>query len=200
MVTQGVRPGPKNKQGDPGTFVYYCIFGRMNSVDIATIKSILSKTQKIVIVPHRNPDGDAIGSTLALYGFLRAKGHQVQVIAPNDHPKFLKWMPGNAEIVNFEWETQRAQRLLREATLIFTLDFNDLSRVGQMEEALRATAADFIMIDHHQQPGDYAKVAYSDPNMSSTCEMVYNFIESLGDDGAIDPEIATNLYTGIMTD
>lgn len=172
----------------------------MNPVDIATVKSMLSKTQKIVIVPHRNPDGDAIGSTLALHGFLRGKGHQVQVVAPNDHPKFLKWMPGNGEIINYEWETQRAQRLVREANLIFTLDFNDLTRVGEMEEALRTTAADFIMIDHHQQPGDYAKVAYSDTSMSSTCEMVYHFIGFLGEERAIDREIATNLYTGIMTD
>jgi len=172
----------------------------MNSVDIATVKSIFSKAQKIVIVPHKNPDGDAIGSTLALYGFLRGKGQQVHIIAPNDHPKFLKWMPGNGDIINFEWETQRAQRLLQEATVIFTLDFNDLSRVGQMEDALRMAHADFIMIDHHQQPGTYAKVTYSDTSMSSTCEMVHNFIESMGGADSIDKEIATNLYTGIMTD
>ena len=172
----------------------------MNPVDIATVKSMLSKTQKIVIVPHKNPDGDAIGSSLALFGYLREKGQQVHIIAPNDHPKFLKWMPGNGEIINFEWENQKAERLLQEASLIFTLDFNDLSRVGQMEEALRRANADFIMIDHHQQPVDYAKVTYSDTGMSSTCEMVYNFIEFLGEAHSIDKEIATNLYTGIMTD
>jgi len=172
----------------------------MNPVDIATVKSILAKPQKIVIVPHRNPDGDAIGSSLALMGFLKGRGQQVNIIAPNDHPKFLKWMPGSGEIINFEWETPRAQRLLEEADLIFTLDFNDLSRVGQMEEALKAVHAEFIMIDHHQQPGTYARVTYSDTSMSSTCEMVYNFIEFLGDAQPMDKDIATNLYTGIMTD
>ncbi len=183
-----------------GTLLYYCIFGRMNSEDIATVKSILSQAQKIVIVPHRNPDGDAIGSSLALQGYLKGLGQQVHIIAPNDHPRFLKWMPGNAGIINYEWETQRAQRLLDEASVIFTLDFNDLSRVGPMEESLKGAKADFIMVDHHQQPTDYARVCYSDTTMSSTCEMVYNFIEYLGGAQDIGKEIATNLYTGIMTD
>lgn len=182
------------------SILYYCIFGRMNSADITTVKSILSQPQKIVIVPHKNPDGDAMGSCLALYGFLKGMGHTTHVIAPNDYPKFLKWMPGNETVINYEWETQRAQRLLDESSLIFTLDFNDLSRVGQMESALKEAKADFIMIDHHQQPGDYAKVTYSDVRMSSTCEMVYNFIDFLGGAEQVTKEIATNLYTGIMTD
>lgn len=182
------------------SIVYYCIFGRMNPVDITTVKSILSQPQKIAIIPHKNPDGDAIGASLALYGFLNGKGHQVHVIAPNDYPKFLKWMPWNGEVVNFERENNQAMQLLEEATVIFTLDFNDLSRVGQMESVLREVNSDFIMIDHHQQPGDYAKVTYSDVSMSSTCEMVYNFIAFLDETDSISPEIATNLYTGIMTD
>lgn len=172
----------------------------MNSVDITTVKSILSQPQKIAIIPHRNPDGDAMGSCLALYGFLKGKGHNVHVIAPNDYPKFLKWMPGNDTVVNFEKENSKAKALIEEATVIFTLDFNDLSRVGQMESALQESKADFVMIDHHQQPSDYAKVTYSDVTMSSTCEMVYNFISFLDETDSIDADIATNLYTGIMTD
>ncbi len=172
----------------------------MNSVDITTVKSILSQPQKIAIIPHRNPDGDAMGSCLALYGFLKAKGHTVQVVAPNDYPKFLKWMPWNNTVINFERENPKAKEIINEATLIFTLDFNDLSRVGQMEFSLQEATADFIMIDHHQQPSDYAKVTYSDVTMSSTCEMVYNFIDFLEETNIIDADIATNLYTGILTD
>ncbi|MCK0160182.1 DHH family phosphoesterase [Allomuricauda sp. F6463D] len=172
----------------------------MNSVDITTVKSILSQPQKIVIVPHRNPDGDAMGSCLALYKFLKSKGHSAQLIAPNDYPKFLKWMPGNETVINFERENSKAKELIEQATVIFTLDFNHLSRVGQMETVLQEATADFIMIDHHQQPSDYAKVTYSDVGMSSTCEMVYNFIDFLGETNFIDADIATNLYTGIMTD
>ncbi len=172
----------------------------MNLEDIETVKSILSKPQKIVIVPHKNPDGDAVGSSLGLYFFLKSKGQEVSVIVPNEYPKFLKWMPGNDTVLNFERENSESKKLLEEATVIFTLDFNDLSRVGQLEKVLKTKKADFIMIDHHQQPGDYATVTYSDVSMSSTCEMVYNFIEKLGEVDKITKEIATNLYTGIMTD
>ncbi|MEC3965538.1 bifunctional oligoribonuclease/PAP phosphatase NrnA [Flagellimonas halotolerans] len=172
----------------------------MNSADITTVKSILSQPQKIVIVPHRNPDGDAMGSCLALYAFLKEKGQTVHVVAPNDYPKFLKWLPGNDTVINFEKENSQAKERIDQATVIFTLDFNDLSRVGQMETVLQEANADFIMIDHHQQPSDYAKVTYSDVTMSSTCEMVYNFIDFLGETSLIDADIATNLYTGIMTD
>lgn len=172
----------------------------MNLKDIETVKSILSQPQKIVIIPHKNPDGDAVGSCLALCNFLKQKGQKTAVVAPNDYPKFLKWMPGNDSILNFEKENSQAKRLLEEATLIFTLDFNDLSRTGQLEDLLRKKECDFIMIDHHQKPHDYARVTYSDVTMSSTCEMVYNFMEYLDGLEFINQNIATNLYTGIMTD
>lgn len=172
----------------------------MNLEDIKTVKSILSKPQKIVIIPHKNPDGDAIGSCLGLQSFLLGKGQKATVISPNDFPKFLKWMPGSDLILNYERENSEAKKLLEEATVIFTLDFNDLSRTGQLEAVLKEKKGDFIMIDHHQQPSDYAKVTYSDVSMSSTCEMVYNFIENLGEVDGITKDIATNLYTGIMTD
>ncbi|MDC6362818.1 MULTISPECIES: DHH family phosphoesterase [Flavobacteriaceae] len=172
----------------------------MNLEDISAVKSILSQPQKIVIIPHKNPDGDAMGACLGLWGFLKSIGQTVHVIAPNDYPKFLKWMPGNESVVNFEWGNGEAQKLLDEASVIFTLDFNDFSRTGQMESVLKEKQADFIMIDHHQQPSDYAKVTYSDVSISSTCEMVYNFIDLLGETDRITAAIATNLYTGIMTD
>lgn len=172
----------------------------MNLEDITTVKSILSQPQKIVIIPHKNPDGDAIGSCLALRGFLLKKGQNATVISPNDFPKFLKWMPGCDSILNYEKENGQARKVLEQATVVFTLDFNDLSRTGQLEGPLKDKEADFIMIDHHQQPDDYAVVTYSDVSMSSTCEMVYNFIEYLEGLDSIDQAIATNLYTGIMTD
>ncbi|TAI49320.1 DHH family phosphoesterase [Flagellimonas allohymeniacidonis] len=172
----------------------------MNFEDITTIKSLLSSPQNIAIIPHKNPDGDAIGSCLALYHFLKKKGHQVSVVSPNDYPKFLKWLPGNEHILNFEKENGVASKKVKEANLIFTLDFNDLSRTGSMENFLKGANADFIMIDHHQQPSDYAKVTYSDVSMSSTCEMVYNFMEFLGETNLITEPIATALYLGIMTD
>ncbi len=172
----------------------------MNLEDINKVKALLSTPQKIVIIPHKNPDGDAIGSTLGLWHYLKNEGHDATVISPNDSPKFLKWMPGVAEILNFEKENIQAKKALNEATLIFTLDFNDFGRVGQMQPFLENAKADFIMIDHHQAPSDYAVVTYSDVTMSSTCEMVYHFIDYLGDTNKVTSEMANCLYTGIMTD
>ncbi len=177
-----------------------CIFAPMNLEDIEAIKALLTNPQRIVIIPHKNPDGDAIGSTLGFFHYLKGKGHKVHVISPNDYPKFLKWMPGNELILNFEKEANQALNILMDATVIFTLDFNDLSRVGQMQVFLEKSTAAFVMIDHHQEPSNYAQIVYSDVTMSSTCEMVYNFIEYLGDRERITSEIANCLYTGIMTD
>ncbi len=179
---------------------YITIFGGMNLEDINAVAKLLSEPQKIVIIPHKNPDGDAIGSTLALWHYLKNRGQNAQIIVPNDFPKFLKWMPGQDEIMNFEKENSQSKALINEATIIFTLDFNHLGRIAQMEPVLIRSDATFVMIDHHQAPADYAQYMYSDVLMSSTCEMVYNFIEFLGDEDKITPEMAICLYTGIMTD
>ena len=161
--------------------LYYRIFARMNSADVAKVWELLSQSNNILIVPHKNPDGDAIGSTLGLLHFLKFLGKTAQVIVPNDYPKFLKWMPGTDGILNFERHNTQAQDYLAKTDLIFTLDFNHLSRTGQMEQFLEGSNAKFVMIDHHQQPDDYAVVTYSDVSMSSTCEMVYNTIEAFGE-------------------
>ena len=172
----------------------------MIETQITELKELLSTPKTIVVVPHKNPDGDAMGSTLGLYHYLRLNNHKVTVIAPNDYPDFLKWLPGNNTVVVFENEKENSQTLIDTADLIFTLDFNAFHRTGDMAEPLEQSKAIKIMIDHHQQPDDYAKYTYSDASMSSTCEMVYNFIEMLGDVNEIDATIATCLYVGIMTD
>ncbi len=167
---------------------------------ILEITSALSRANRIVIVPHKGPDGDAIGSTLGLYHFLKDKGHDVTVISPNDYPQFLKWLPGQEVILNYENQKEHCNSLIQDAEIIFTLDFNVLDRTGDMVEPLRASEATFIMIDHHPEPSDYADHTYSDAKMSSTCQMVYKFIQKLMAVKSITPEIATCLYTGIMTD
>lgn len=172
----------------------------MNKDDINSIKTLLSSPKAIVIIPHKNPDGDAIGSTLGLYHYLKKHNHKAVIIAPNDYPDFLKWMPGEDHILKYESQKEESDQLITNADLLFTLDFNSLGRIGDMEEIVTASKAIKIMIDHHQQPDDYATHTYSDVSMSSTCEMVYNFIDLLGDTKVIDSDIATCLYTGIMTD
>ncbi len=180
--------------------LYYCIFARMNSANIAATKELLSEPQKIVIIPHKNPDGDAIGSTLALWHYFMNSGQEAVIVSPNDFPKFLKWMPGNEQIINFESKNQQAKAALEAATLIFTLDFNHFGRTGQLAPILENSEAKFIMIDHHQEPSDYAIVTYSDVSMSSTCEMIFNFISYIDTTDKITPEMANCIYTGIMTD
>ena len=173
----------------------------MIKAQIPEIKSILSSPKNIVIVPHKNPDGDAMGSTLGLYHYLKMYNHNAVVIAPNDYPDFLKWIPGDDTVVKFDSQQDQSKTLIEKADIIFTLDFNAFHRAGHdFAECLEASNATKIMIDHHQQPDDYAKYTYSDVSMSSTCEMVFNFIEMLDDANKIDKTIATCLYVGIMTD
>jgi phosphoesterase RecJ-like protein len=172
----------------------------MTKDDIYNLKQLISTPKHIIIVPHKNPDGDAIGSSLGLYHYLKKLHHHVMVIAPNDYPNFLKWMPAEGDVLKYDSNTEKANELIENADLIFTLDFNALNRIGDMEMPVNNSKAIKIMIDHHQQPDDYAKYIYSDVSMSSTCEMVYNVIEMLEDVDKIDGNIATCLYTGIMTD
>ncbi|MCQ0111364.1 phosphoesterase RecJ domain-containing protein [Zhouia amylolytica] len=172
----------------------------MKENQIKDIKEFLSSPKKISIIPHKNPDGDAIGSSLGLMHYLKKLGHTVHVISPNEYPNFLKWMPGNNEVIKFDYQEDYAKRTLKASDLIFTLDFNSLSRIEEMKPYLESLDVDFAMIDHHQQPDGYAKYTYSDVSMSATCEMIYNFISYLGDLDQIDADIATCLYAGIMTD
>ncbi len=172
----------------------------MNKKEIAEVKKLLSQPKKIVIVSHKNPDGDAIGSSLGLYNFLIKLGHEVNVIMPNDYPEFLKWMPKQHIIKDYENDVNLANNLIEDSDIIFTLDFNSLKRAGDMESSLANSQAVKIMIDHHQQPDDYAAFMYSEVSISSTSQMIYHFIDMLDMTKLIDSVIGTCLYTGIMTD
>jgi phosphoesterase RecJ-like protein len=172
----------------------------MKEEDILAIKKILETPKKIAIIPHRSPDGDAMGSTLALYHFLIKINHQPTVISPNEFPNFLEWLPASETVLIYENDRVNTTKILNEAELVFTLDFNSLYRTGDMEQVLKKLTVPFIMIDHHQKPDDYAAFTYSDTSFGSTCEMIYNFIEFLDKKDFIDKTIATCLYTGILTD
>lgn len=164
------------------------------------LKEFLSQPKNIVIIGHRNPDGDAVGSTLGLKHYLDKKGHTAQVLMPNEYPDFLHWIPGSETVYRFDRQNKQSVRSLKASDIVFLLDFNAFHRVGNdMQSTLEEYDNDFALIDHHQQPDDF-KYMYSDTKMSSTCQMVYNFIEMMGDVNLIDKSIATCLYTGIMTD
>lgn len=164
------------------------------------LQTFLETPRNIVIVGHRNPDGDAVGSTLGLYHYLKKKGHEPTVVVPNEYPDFLHWLPGSDTTYRFDWQNSQSQRAIKKSDIIFLLDFNALHRVGSdMQNTLEAYPNDFALIDHHQQPDDF-EYMYSDTTMCSTCQMVYHFIEMMGDVELVDKDIATCLYTGIMTD
>jgi phosphoesterase RecJ-like protein len=172
----------------------------MNEQDIQQVSALLATPKKIAIIPHRSPDGDAMGSTLGMYHFLTKLGHQPTVIAPNEFPAFLAWLPGSETVEIFEKNKSKGATLLKEAELIIVMDFNALHRTGEMENVLNKLTVPFIMIDHHQKPDSFAVVTYSNTAYGSTCEMLYNFINYLGKRFLIDKTIATCIYTGIMTD
>lgn len=164
------------------------------------LRVFLETPKNIVIIGHRNPDGDAVGSTLALKHYLDKKGHTATVLMPNDYPDFLHWLPGSDTTYRFDWQNNQSQKAIQKSDIIFLLDFNTLHRVGSdMQNTLEKYPNDFVMIDHHQQPDDM-KYMYSDVSICSTSQMVYQFIEMNSDLLLIDKDIATCLYTGIMTD
>ena len=167
---------------------------------IEELKTFLEKPRSIVIVGHRNPDGDAMGSTLALKHYLTKKGHNATVVVPNEYPEFLHWLPGSEGTYRFDWQNSQSQKEINNSDIIFLLDFNALHRVGSdMQHTLEKYPNDFAMIDHHQQPDD-VKYMFSDVEICSTSQMVYQFIEMNTDLDLIDADIATCIYTGIMTD
>lgn len=172
----------------------------MKEEDIILVKNLLATPKKIAIIPHRSPDGDAMGSTLALYHFLLKLNHQPVVISPNDFPDFLAWLPGSETVLIYENDKENCTKVLHESELVFTLDFNALHRTGEMEHVLNKITVPMIMIDHHQKPSEYAAVTYSDTSIGSTCEMIYNFISYLDKKELLDKNIATCIYTGITTD
>ncbi len=150
---------------------------------------------------HQKPDGDAMGSALGLYHFLKNLGHDAQVISPTNWASFLDWMPGTDTVLDYESKTEQSDLIINHADWIFCLDFNTLNRTKKMEQALNDAKAERILIDHHQQP-QTEKFAYgvSDVKKSSTCEMVYDFIMGSGHADKLTAPAAECLYAGVMTD
>jgi phosphoesterase RecJ-like protein len=176
----------------------------MNKIQVDQIKKIkklLSEKRKIVITTHNNPDGDAIGSSMALYHFLIKHGHKVDAIVPNMYPQFLAWIPGVSKMIVYENKSAKAQTLLAQAEIVFCLDYNAIHRTGSLADILERTEAKRILIDHHIDPEtDSFDYCISTVDTSSTAELVYNFIQHLGGLEFIDKPIAESLYAGIVTD
>lgn len=170
------------------------------AAEILDINQLLVPENKIVIITHYNPDGDAIGSSLGLKHYLKAKGLSPEVVVPNDFPKFLKWMPEAKKITIADYKRKKAAELIAEADVLFILDFNAPIRAGQLVAPwIEKSRAKKILIDHHQQPENFDFV-YSDVTIPATSQMVYHFIEAMEEERLLNLDIAQCLYTGIMTD
>ena len=158
------------------------------------------RADKIVIVSHVSPDGDAIGSSLGLAQFLDSQDKTVNVIVPNAFPDFLKWMPGSKDILLYDRYKEFADKLINEADSIRSLDFNSLKRIEEMADSVATSPARKILIDHHLYPEDFCRIVISHPEISSTSELVFRLICRMGYFSDISREGAECIYTGMMTD
>ncbi len=150
---------------------------------------------------HQKPDGDAMGASLGLYHFLKLLGHEVTVISPTNWADFLNWMPGCNTVIDFDKYKEKATEIVANAEIIFCLDFNIISRTKNLAPFIEKSPALKVLIDHHQQPDEEAfDFGISDTAKSSTCEMIYDLIISSSFADKIDADIATCIYTGVMTD
>lgn len=172
-----------------------------NMDNALALQDYLSKPRKVLITTHHKPDADALGSSLGLAGYLKKKGHTVQVITPSDYPVFLAWMPGNEEVLAYDKaRATLVNEKVQAAEIIFCLDFSALGRIYDMADMVRQSAARKVMVDHHLEPENFAEFVQWDPSSASTAQLIYKLILELGDRSVIDENIASCLYAGLMTD
>ncbi|NTW25466.1 MAG: bifunctional oligoribonuclease/PAP phosphatase NrnA [Lentimicrobium sp.] len=173
---------------------------KFNPDTLNSVKQLLDVPAEIVVTSHYNPDGDALGSALALSRYLRKKGHKVTTIIPNDFPDFLHWMPGQKDILIYFHKSLTANELIKNASIIFCLDYNAIPRVNLFADQLFEAKGIKVLIDHHLAPEDHFDYSLSVIKTSSTSELIFDFIDNLGDNDLIDADIAVCLYVGMMTD
>jgi bifunctional oligoribonuclease and PAP phosphatase NrnA len=167
---------------------------------ITKVKKAIDGVDKIVIVAHVGPDGDAMGSTLALWHYLMTIEKEPIVIVPTPFPSFLAWLPGAEFVLDYENNKEKADEIIAEAELIFTLNFNTTSRMAKMADAVINASAPKILVDHHLHPDNFAKIIVSYPEISSTSELIFRLICRMGDFSMINLACAECIYTGMMTD
>lgn len=173
----------------------------LSEQELFNLLNIIRSSRNIIICSHRGPDGDAVGSSLSWAEYLRRLGKSVSIIMPNPFPDFLRWMPGSHHIHFFDKHEVEATKIIKEADLIFCLDFNSLHRLQAMGTAIENSKADIVVIDHHLSPNlPQAKMLISHPEMSSTSELVFRLIYQLGGYDDMNRSDAANIYCGMMTD
>ncbi len=164
------------------------------------LKQIIDDQKKILIVSHVNPDGDAIGSLLGLFLFLKNAGCEVKSLLPNAAPQFLQWLPSYSEIILYDRNRETAEQAIKDAMYIICLDFNYLDRTSKAEKSIRNASAKKLLIDHHPNPENCFDFIISDTSVSSTAELIYKVIVKNNKSNFIDTNVATALFAGILTD
>ncbi len=165
------------------------------------IHQLIATPHKLVLTIHTNPDGDAVGSALALAAFLKANKQEVTIVSPNKFPGFLSWLKGSENILIFDQNAAVVRQVLQQSEYVFCLDFNGISRSGILQDDLRKLNCSFVLIDHHREPEvENFEWMLSDTSVSSTAELVFELIMQFGEDYFANQEIAQALFTGIMTD
>lgn len=172
----------------------------MENTDFKKIAALLQTPSRILITSHTNPDGDAIGASLAFFGYLKQKNHKVEVMIPDPDPEFLHWMPFHEHLLVYNLETERCLKAIGEAEIIFSVDYNGFKRLGNATGEVRNSKAIKILIDHHTEPEQDYDLMISITKTSSTSELIYSFIDACGDSDLISKSIAECIYAGIITD
>lgn len=172
----------------------------MKELNISDIKSMLEMPKRVAILTHRNPDGDAIGSSLALKSYLEMKGHTCTVIFPTDYPPLFLYLEGIESSLVSVAQMEESTHVIEKSDILFFLDFNGLDRIDRLGPIVQESEAFKIMIDHHLDPEPIADWELTDPKASSTCELIHVFIDMLGDKFMIDESMGTAIFTGLLTD
>lgn len=173
---------------------------KINQFQIESFVDIIQNSHSVVIVPHIGPDGDAIGSCLALRSLLLNLNKEANIVIPNEFPDFLQWIEGSDSVIDFEKQSKVAKEIFASADTLFCLDFNDFERAGDLKNLLSAFSGRKVMIDHHPGPVAKCDLLISYPEICSTCELLFRVIEAGGLIGRLDKAACDAIYTGIMTD
>lgn len=172
----------------------------LSEAELSQLRSIIAAAADIVVIGHVNPDGDAIGSTLAWANYLTGEGKSVRVIVPDKYPDFLNWLPNTDKILRHDKHPEEAELLVAAADLIFCLDFNTLARAEALADHIASSKAVKVLIDHHPNPDDLFALTVSHPDMSSTSEIVFRLVWQLGAFDSLGNQFAVPCYCGMMTD
>jgi len=164
------------------------------------IRKLLADHKKISIIPHENPDGDAMGSALGLGQILKNRGHEVQVMPVNEYPTFLKWFSSDVPVVIYEKDKKAVKEFLFSSDVLICMDFNEEKRAGHLEKMIHKYEGQKILVDHHPYPSAFCQYTVSETQYSSTAELSYDLVRELGFLDSINAQAAEALYTGILTD